>query len=381
MKRHEHGFTLVELLVVIAIIGILIALLLPAVQAAREAARRMSCTNNIKQIALAQHNHQVVYGHLPNMMQQRSLGLSGEFIEWTNSDKLTCRKYYLGFLAVTLPYVEQTQLYTHMMRNWDDPTAFEYCLSMYAKDACAQDISAYLCPNEDLHNNKLIHDNNYERGGITNYHGNLGDRVPQVKKDCPRGVYRRGDVTVLSLEGILDGTSNTAMIGEMIAYRWVDEPNPVRGGISYVNGFSRTSKLSVCLGAARNPNDPNFFASNHGPSVSAAGVGSWYEMPGRGYATGYSTVTGFICMMPPNSPHCANQTYSLSTATLTLSSRHPGGANVAMADGSTRFISDTIHCGDPNVAPTGDYQTMIGESIYGVWGAMGSVNGGESVGM
>ncbi len=376
------AFTLVELLVVIAIIGILIALLLPAVQAARESARRMQCANNVKQLALAQHNHQDTYGYLPNSMTQRSLGLQAPFVGWSPADRYTCRKHFLGFLAVSLPFVEQMSLYTYMMRNFNTATSFEYCLSPGFNDAVAQSISPYLCPDESLQNDRLIRNVSYEWAGITSYHGCLGDSFyTPYQVDCPRGVFRRGDVTALALEGILDRTSNTAMIGEMIAYRWDDVQNPIRGGVGQLTGFGYSTKLSACLGLARDPEDSNLHKGKYGPSVESPSprLLQWYVMPGRGYATGYASVTGFTCAMPPNAPHCSPASAGLSASSLTLSSLHPGGVNVGMADGSVRFISDTINCGDPNVSPGMNYSNMIGESYYGIWGAMGSVNGGESV--
>ena len=378
MKR--HAFTLVELLVVIAIIGILIALLLPAVQAAREAARRMECSNKVKQLALAQHNHQDTYGYLPNSMIQRSLGLSSPLVD-SGVDRYLFRKQIIGFLAVSLPYVEQMPLFSHMMRNYNTATAFEYTLTPNKTDACAQSIAPYLCPNETWHVDRYLVDATSHNGGITSYHGCIGDQIYTGRQnDYPRAVYRRGDVTGLALEGILDGTSNTAMIGERLAFRWDNIPSPIRGGIGYLAGLSWKTKQAACLGAARDPLDSNFHAEACGPKVDSTEprVVRWYNMPGCGYATGYNSVTGFTCVMPPNSPDCSASLVQYS-GTGTLSSLHPGGVNVGMADGSVRFISVTINCGDPNKVPDMQPADKIGDSYYGVWGAMGSVNGGESV--
>ncbi len=110
-KRHRRAFTLVELLVVIAIIGILVALLLPAVQAAREAARRMQCTNNLKQIGVALHNYHDVHKSLPALNVYRSHGLSGEPLP-----------YHHTVFTKILPFIEQQPLYSsidHRFGSWN----------------------------------------------------------------------------------------------------------------------------------------------------------------------------------------------------------------------------------------------------------------------
>ncbi|MDR1269097.1 MAG: DUF1559 domain-containing protein [Planctomycetaceae bacterium] len=116
MRSSPFGFTLVELLVVIAIIGALIALLLPAVQAAREAARRMQCSNKLKQLAIACHNHVDTMKILPSAARQYSLCVQVK-ISLELADDDAGSRARISYLSVLLPYVEQTALYERVAEN------------------------------------------------------------------------------------------------------------------------------------------------------------------------------------------------------------------------------------------------------------------------
>ncbi|MDD3587850.1 MAG: DUF1559 domain-containing protein [Thermoguttaceae bacterium] len=375
LVRHAHAFTLVELLVVIAIIGILIALLLPAVQAAREAARRMECTNKLKQIALAQHNHQDTFGYIPNFLVQRSLGIT-QYIAWQPTDMVTCRRTFTGFLVVTLPYVEQVAVYDKIKSKLDTASP-EYCLTPGVDDGMAQKISTYMCPSENAGASIDIL-GGYQRGGLTSYHGSLGDYMCMNSTgDAPRAPYRRGDVATLTLENILDGTSNTVLLSEMIVHHFT-EKNPVHGGLGYSKGLNSYSNLTKCMGISRDSDEDSLFNDPFAPYGTGASQ-QWYNCPGRGYATGYATVTGFLTAMPPNAFHCTYDKVNSDVTTGTASSYHRGGVNAAMADGSVRFVSDTINTGNPSQSISKNFSEAIGESPWGIWGAMGSANGGESV--
>src|SRR5262249_16260521 len=111
-KTKRRGFTLIELLVVIAIIGVLIALLLPAVQAAREAARRAQCTNNLKQMALAAHNYDSANGSLPPGSSGGGMVANQSFTGvWRDPQRSCCPWGHFGWAAQVLPFMEQTNLY------------------------------------------------------------------------------------------------------------------------------------------------------------------------------------------------------------------------------------------------------------------------------
>ncbi len=361
--------------VVIAIIGILIALLLPAVQAAREAARRMECTNKLKQFALAQHVHHDTYGYLPNSMGQTSLGWE-RGINYGNAptagDKL---RFIYGPFIPALPYMEQTALYDTLMVKYKDKTVSPYSPRGSYEAPLNLLFNPMICPSEVGIDTVMSSGQGLSPG---NYHYCAGDYaiVPYDNTnfcDTPRGIYRRGDITNVPFANILDGTSNTAMLGEMIVFT-LSGKQKVLGGIAVASGFASTSTLATCFGAARDPNDSTLYASSYDGDA-------WlYNMPGRGYGNGYPSVTSFLTMMPPNQPNClsSNNNYMYYALSLTPSSYHKGGANIAMADGSVRFVSETINTGNQTSALTSTFSNAIGPSPWGVWGAMGSVDGGES---
>ena len=380
-RSKGNAFTLVELLVVIAIIGILIALLLPAVQAAREAARRMECTNKIKQIALAQHNHHDIYNYLPNSHCQRSLGFD-VWQGWTSTWNSTIesgvryRSTQASFLVPTLPYIKQGMVYDKIaaaikdtsIRNYDPATESDN--NPYNVNA-----ATFRCPSDP---NAVMF---RTRVCPTSYRGCRGDIGGAGGcSDYPRGVFRRGDVTTVMLTDIIDGTSNTVMIGEGIVHRFTEADitfqYPAKGGIGYLASLNRPAS---CIGLARDPSSPNVLATG----INFLDI---YRGPGSSYGKGWWG-TGTTTQLPPNSPYCTNSSATAcqpddGASMPSMSSYHSGGVNVAMADGSTRFISDSIDCGDTTLtfdsASKTSYNTLIGESRGGIWGAMGSVNGGES---
>jgi len=199
----HHGFTLVELLVVIAIIGILIALLLPAVQAAREAARRTECTNNLKQLALATHNYHDTYKVLPmNNVPLTAPGPNG-----------------FSWIAMTLPFFEQGSLH--------DQLDFRFPLIDAAnsnnRELVTEPIEALLCPTDPTPGvrNDLAAwwcwpggaKNAEGRGpaGVTCYSGFGGAGIDTKP---PNGIFERGTNQSVRFRDILDGTSNVLSIGE-----------------------------------------------------------------------------------------------------------------------------------------------------------------------
>jgi type II secretory pathway pseudopilin PulG len=373
---------LVELLVVIAIIGVLIALLLPAVQAAREAARRMSCSNQVKQLSISLHNYHDVHQSFP--------AGGAPFLAYSPR--------FSVFLAL-LPFVEQQPVYDAYIGAMQMSLAAGVTSSnigpwtssgttgvpstagtIFDQTKRAQ-IGAFLCPS-DPKKQKLSATTN----GQISYTISSGDwaegsslwATTSVSYLNPRSIFIYGCFW-RTMTTMTDGTSNTAVFSEK-AIGGTSGIRKLRGGIAYVSGnplnglptSATYCSVDACL-AVRNKDE---FSS----TVTDANLGgsNWV---GETWLDGTSVRSGFSTIIPPNGPSCGAQSGSTgsvaegSRAMPAASSYHPGGVQVGLGDGSVRFVSETI-----NAKTTGglDYCVTSGESPFGVWGALGSVNGGES---
>lgn len=364
------GFTLVELLVVIAIIGVLVGLLLPAVQAAREAARRMSCSNNSKQIGLALHNYESTFRKFPY-----ARGGTGHPDGGTIRPLADNVNRASGFIGL-LPFIEQTALYQQIASpqtygginfspfgprpagaNSGTGTALTNEL-LYAPFQVR--IPILMCPSS-----QEITANRY--GGRTNYAFCWGDNNRRItgSETVSARVEVRNDMRGLfgfqrqrSFQDILDGTSNTIAMAEIATS---DDPNAVRGGVANTRGTDPAyNNNALCL-LERSPTNRNLLSP-----------GNNRNLRGNGWANGITAYTGVSTILPPNSPHCLQSGNDHSDGQAPASSYHPGGVNAAMADGSVRFIAETIDVGNLSAR---DVRT--GVSPFGVWGALGSIQGGE----
>jgi prepilin-type N-terminal cleavage/methylation domain-containing protein len=206
MNRLRSGFTLIELLVVIAIIAILIGLLLPAVQKVREAAARMKCSNNIKQIGLAVHNFENSYGKVPPIGSWGATFRNNGYPPASNGGSLTSADGATGsWLLHLLPFIEQNNLYNQFsaLGNLSTPDPSSTYFTAY--DALiSTPVKTYLCPSDSSTTNGLQLHGGSKNGGYasSNYCGNVMVFEP------------RGQGSILT--SMPNGTSNTVMVGERI---------------------------------------------------------------------------------------------------------------------------------------------------------------------
>ena len=318
-SRHGRGFTLIELLVVIAIIATLIALLLPAVQQAREAARRAQCVNHLKQIGLASHSYHDIHGAFPPGITRP---------KWADAGNVEC----WGWHVFLMPQLEQVGLYNLLdAKNYTLKEALEGLNPHLTSDAQRREalqtvIPVFLCPSDS--HEEIAHRQRHFGGGagtsagglgnfrpgLTNYLGNRGTREHPSASLDGHGIFFAN--SSIRIADITDGTSNTFLAGERDTDRcrsgsWVGVRNP-RGsgsrGMMYNVGHAR---------AQLNASDPPF---NWGNSRQGCGEG--------------------------------------------FSSHHTGGANFVFCDGRVDFISENIQFDErqswhPNPSATiGTYQKL-----------------------
>jgi len=341
--KTRSAFTLVELLVVIAIIGVLIALLLPAVQQAREAARRMQCTNNLKQMGIALHTFHDTYQRFP------AANYDPHYIPSNAGSPIPNKYLRPSFLVSILPYVEQSALYENMQTALvvnganliNDPSVY----TVVDTYVCASDGSATIVGDDSR--------------GRTNYHGCQGDVWARWDTTTTRGIFSRGDGMKIRMASITDGTSNAVMVSEMV----VGTAKGDRRVISGVATGVGDRKPTTCL--ARVGADGNYTGN--------VSTNSWQR--GWRWYDGMALYTLMTTILPPNGPACG---WSVEEdALLTASSHHPGGANALFADGSVHFIPETIDTGN-SLSDVIDVD-HTGASAYGVWGALGAISDGEVV--
>jgi prepilin-type N-terminal cleavage/methylation domain-containing protein len=399
-KKLRFGFTLVELLVVIAIIGVLIALLLPAVQAAREAARRMSCTNKLKQIGIGCHNMHDTLGHLPSACCQKELCVDvlkplgfATYAAMQTSGGNRGRWHGRGRIGWTLaifPFMELNAVYepfANEARNCGT-TGAQYGFAVNAQtptitpyggsaipNPLAESIHSFLCPSDPVQ--KPV-----QGQSPNSYHCCVGDEQaivleemnPACLSECHnRGVFTNGLVTEVSFASIPDGTSNTMMVSEA-GISSESSPNIsvafIRGGIARAGYgsslWSATGYVATC--AAKR--DQGTGIKDYGTSAVGTRIGD-----------AYSAYTAYYSVLPPNSPSCSNESTSSDgeNALVTANSYHVGGVNAVFADGTVRFVSETINAVSAGVVLTSQIgKNFTGDSPYGIWGALGTRDGSES---
>jgi prepilin-type N-terminal cleavage/methylation domain-containing protein/prepilin-type processing-associated H-X9-DG protein len=374
----KGAFTLVELLVVIAIIGMLIALLLPAVQAAREAARRMTCTNKQKQLALALHNHHDARQQFPaGYNDPPSGGIFGEDPQWGQG---------LSVLYPLLPFCEQSALYdgldAWLVNNYiaaaDSPINTRLDIAECPSESADRQLKIYVNVPRLGTNNYVFSGGDWQDAGHLQW---LGGGVPSYNAN-PRAVF---NFTVIqpwketrsyrTFSALADGTSNTVAVSESC-----------QG-----NGNAQLTKVGVVASSTAVPNSVAVSVTTAVPGdCMALAAGQQYigdpssqsRNKGRNWFDATPITSAFHTILPPNGPTCINSEntgipgYGWTCMVMkSASSYHTGGVNCALFDGSVRFVSDSVNCGNLSTARIVDK----GQSQFGVWGALGSINGSESV--
>ncbi len=307
IAKHRLGFTLVELLVVIAIIGVLISLLLPAVQSAREAARRAQCSNNLKQLGLAMHNHHAAHRSFPYGQNYR-LGI----LSAAEKDR-SC------WFQQILSYVEQTALFDAYRNRLADGGDTQWTPGRWSA------IPTFMCPSDPASPKVVTAGWSESPGGepesSQGFNGNVvicsGSTVFNPSDD-PNGERRNGLFYAKSatrIEDIRDGSSNTIMAGELVLV-----PD-IMAGIPQVGGDVQGQQQHDLRGRYWNVHQgTTLFSTLYPPNSNVGDRGTW-------------------CIDRPQAP-C--QTRAADNLNNSLRSYHPGGVNAAMADGSVHFISESI---------------------------------------
>lgn len=357
MITRRRGFTLIELLVVIAIIGVLVALLLPAVQQAREAARRTQCKNNFKQFGLALHNYHDAFNTFPG-----GTNGSGCRSSSTCPTETTGRSRVSAFVPL-LPYYDQAALYNKYSAQPTAPWS-QQKPTLQPHPYWNTPIPVLKCPsdiNTQISSGSLIGMPSANYSFCSGDGSRLMCSVDELGdgRDCTnsRGLFSQQSKTRIG--DITDGTSNTIAMSEHMT----PSSQTSLGSVTNTGGHFSGSP-SVCA--------LNFNFATRTYTTAIEGDDGFQ---GARWCDGGALFTRFVTMLPPNGPSCEESPASeWLGGMMSASSRHVGGVQVLMADGSVRFVSENINTGNQ-----GATEVTSGPSPYGIWGALGTKNGGEVI--